>query len=191
MSNNAIRWLLAACAAAATIIHPGELFGDAISREFTVQNDLTAASLSFSDSISREFTVFVEDPTSNNVNSIDSISREFTILNDLSTPPTLTVSDAISREFTLLNNTVSVSLTFADANSRELSIYFRLRCDLNCDDKIDGRDVQIFTLALLNPAQYPTLFPTCLIATADTNNNGAVEPADVPGFVACLLTSGP
>lgn len=164
---------------------------DAFSREDSVPNDPPLTSLSNVDSVSREFTVIAAEQNSGDPIAVDAISRELTAFSDLASPPSLSAVDAASREFTALNDIFAATLSHLDANSREITSYFIVRCDLNCDGVIDGRDVQIFGLALLNPSQYPIQFPTCLIATADTNNNGAIDPADIPGFVTSILTSGP
>lgn len=183
--------LLAALACATTLFAPAVVDADSISREFTILNEIPSGSLAFTDVVSREFTIFVDDQSTSGVVVVDSVSREFSIFNDFSVPVAPTFADSLSREFTLLNTTATASLTHSDATSREHTIYFVVRCDLNCDTRIDGRDVHIFVGALLTPSQYPIQFPTCLIATADTDNSGVLDAADIPGFVACLLTSGP
>ncbi len=63
------------------------------------------------------------------------------------------------------------------------------RGDVNCDGLIDGRDIQAFVMAMLDPALYSGTFPGCEITNADVNEDGAVEPADVAAFVP-LLTGG-
>jgi uncharacterized membrane protein len=59
--------------------------------------------------------------------------------------------------------------------------------DLNCDGQYDGRDVQGFVLALLDPVAYGAAFPTCSTALADTNSDGVVDIDDLVGFVEGLL----
>lgn len=60
--------------------------------------------------------------------------------------------------------------------------------DTNCDSRINGNDIRPFVLALLNPAAYSAQFPTCPIINADANHDGSINSADIPAFVADLLT---
>ena len=66
-----------------------------------------------------------------------------------------------------------------------------LRCeaylgDLNCDNSIDGFDIQPFVLALTNPAAYEGLYPNCNLYLADCNMDGAIDGFDIQTFVELL-----
>ena len=61
------------------------------------------------------------------------------------------------------------------------------RGDLNCDGLINGKDVQAFTFAVVDPGTYGTTYPTCNIFQGDTNNDSAVDLNDIPSFIALLL----
>lgn len=56
------------------------------------------------------------------------------------------------------------------------------RGDMNCDGRIDGTDVQTFVETLWGGA-------ACTPNGGDLDGDGIVSPADVPGFVACLLVA--
>jgi hypothetical protein len=62
------------------------------------------------------------------------------------------------------------------------------RGDLNCDRKIDFRDINPFVLALSEPWLYEQTYPNCDITNADINANGTVSFDDINPFV--LLLSG-
>jgi hypothetical protein len=59
--------------------------------------------------------------------------------------------------------------------------------DLNCDGHLDGRDIQPFVLAVTNPSQYQSQYPSCNILNGDLNGSGTATVADVPLFVQLLL----
>ena len=61
------------------------------------------------------------------------------------------------------------------------------RGDLNCDGRIDGRDVQPFVLSLIDPAAYAAAYPECDIIAADLNCDTAIDSLDVPPFVGLAL----
>jgi hypothetical protein len=54
-------------------------------------------------------------------------------------------------------------------------------CDANCDEAIDGQDVQAFINVLLGFAS------PCAACAGDTNGNSVVEATDVDSFVECLF----
>lgn len=60
--------------------------------------------------------------------------------------------------------------------------------DVNCDGLYDGRDIQAFTKALLDPAGFPTAYPGCNILNADVNLDTVIDITDAPALVARLLT---
>ncbi len=62
-----------------------------------------------------------------------------------------------------------------------------LRGDVNCDGAINGRDIQAWTDALLDPAKYAARYPNCSRCAADFNNDGLVDDNDKLLFIACLL----
>lgn len=59
--------------------------------------------------------------------------------------------------------------------------------DLNCDAQRSAADVAPFVLALINPASYQTLHPSCDIRRADMDGSGRIDGADIAVFVAALL----
>jgi hypothetical protein len=59
--------------------------------------------------------------------------------------------------------------------------------DVNCDGSVNGRDVQAFTTAILDPAGYATEYPGCNILNADTNSDSSATVADVASFVSLLV----
>ena len=61
--------------------------------------------------------------------------------------------------------------------------------DANCDGTVDGFDIQPFVLALTNPAQYESDYPSCSLEQADCNYSGGVDGFDIQPFVE-LLTGG-
>jgi len=62
------------------------------------------------------------------------------------------------------------------------------RGDMNCDGKIDGRDVAAFVQAVLDPVQYGTDHPGCNIRNGDYTADAVVDSADLGGFTTCVLT---
>lgn len=61
--------------------------------------------------------------------------------------------------------------------------------DVNCDGRLDFRDINPFVLALTNPVAYAAAFPHCDVNHADCNGDGSVGFGDINAFV--LLLSGP
>lgn len=59
--------------------------------------------------------------------------------------------------------------------------------DLNCDDRIDGADIEPFLLALLNPSIYQSEFAGCDIDRADMDHDGQIDQLDIPPFVDRLV----
>jgi hypothetical protein len=59
--------------------------------------------------------------------------------------------------------------------------------DLNCDGRIDGLDIDPFTLAVIDPDGYDTQYPGCSLTTGDLNGDGAVDSFDIDEFVALLV----
>ncbi len=58
--------------------------------------------------------------------------------------------------------------------------------DLNCDGRVDFRDINPFVLALGNPQAYEQAFPNCSIVAGDINADGEVNFSDINPFVALL-----
>ena len=58
--------------------------------------------------------------------------------------------------------------------------------DLNCDGIRDEYDVDVFVLALVNPAGYATAYPDCNILNADCNGDGNINALDIDPFVSAL-----
>lgn len=61
--------------------------------------------------------------------------------------------------------------------------------EMNCDGKIDGKDIPGFIEALLSPAGYLSDNPHCLILNGDFSNNASVGAEDIGGMVEALLAS--
>lgn len=59
--------------------------------------------------------------------------------------------------------------------------------DLNCDGVVDGADAAAFTRAATDSAAYAGAHPTCNILGGDYTGDGAVNTADVPGFVQQVI----
>jgi hypothetical protein len=60
--------------------------------------------------------------------------------------------------------------------------------DMNCDGKIDGRDVAPFAIALVDPAAYAAGY-NCDIIRGDMNDDGLVNVGDLGLFLDALLWS--
>jgi len=58
--------------------------------------------------------------------------------------------------------------------------------DLNCDDAVDGFDIQPFVLAMTDPAAYASQYPDCDYMLADVNGDGTVDGYDIQPFVELL-----
>jgi sugar lactone lactonase YvrE len=58
--------------------------------------------------------------------------------------------------------------------------------DVNCDGAISVGDIGAFVLALTQPFEYASQFPTCLMDTADTNRDGVISVGDIGSFVELL-----
>lgn len=102
----------------ATIVIADEVeFTDAISREFSVFNDLSGE-VAFDDAISREFSLF--NDLAGEIAFDDAIGREFSLFNDLVGDVEMT--DGIGREFSVFNDLVGSDVIFVDAISREFSV---------------------------------------------------------------------
>lgn len=84
---------------------------DAISREFSVYNDLRGKPVLVTDAVSRELSVF--NDLSPQPSQADSISRELSVFNDLREKP-VEIVDSISREVSVLNFLSGVIVTSAD-----------------------------------------------------------------------------
>lgn len=59
--------------------------------------------------------------------------------------------------------------------------------DMNCDGTVDMLDVAPFVLALIDPAQYDTEFPSCHVMIADTNNDCRLDGADIGPFALGVI----
>lgn len=65
----------------------------------------------------------------------------------------------------------------------------RLRGDVNCDDAVNNFDIDVFVLAVADPAAYEAAYPNCPVVLADLNYDGAINNFDIDAFVA-LLSGG-
>lgn len=59
--------------------------------------------------------------------------------------------------------------------------------DMNCDGRVNGKDIAPFVLALVDAAAYAAAYPGCPRTHADCDGNGLVETADVDSFAEILL----
>lgn len=62
--------------------------------------------------------------------------------------------------------------------------------DMNCDGTVDIADTGPFALALVDPAGYSVVFPSCDITAADINGDLLNNGSDVAGFAACVIGGG-
>ena len=177
---------------------------DSVSREFTVYVG-TQPLRPQTDAVSREFTAWVGD-FSNDPPNADAISREFTVY--IGTQPLRPQTDAVSREFTAYVDPLGTGVF--DAVSREFTVYTGLQplreqtdcwsreftvtnypegwADVNCDLFVNGLDIHAFVLALLDPANYAALYPTCDPLNADLDLSGEVSLLDIPILINMLLS---
>lgn len=58
--------------------------------------------------------------------------------------------------------------------------------DMNCDQVVNGLDIQGFVLAYTSPADYGATYPNCSINAADYNNDGVVNVVDLSAFIQDL-----
>ena len=58
--------------------------------------------------------------------------------------------------------------------------------DVNCDDVLDGGDIDPFFLALGDPPAYGDAFPDCDPLRGDVNLDGSLDGADIDAFFARL-----
>jgi len=80
-------------------------------------------------------------------------------------------------------------LTYHGNNARTgLYPVVRLRPgDLNCDGRVNFRDINGFVLALTDPPAYEAMYANCdMYVTGDLNGDGAVNEPDVNRFVSLL-----
>ncbi|MGE0482236.1 MAG: hypothetical protein AB7Q17_17395 [Phycisphaerae bacterium] len=62
-----------------------------------------------------------------------------------------------------------------------------LPCDADCSGPTDNFDIDAFVLALTDPEQYASEYPSCdPLCTCDLNQDGAVNNFDINPFVACI-----
>lgn len=65
-----------------------------------------------------------------------------------------------------------------------------VRGDMNCDYAVNNFDIDAFVVALISPANYAEMYPTCRLMNGDVNNDGLVNNFDIDPFVACVINSG-
>ena len=59
--------------------------------------------------------------------------------------------------------------------------------DVDCDGTVNLFDVDPFTVAMIEPGDYATIYPDCDIMLADCNQDGTVDLFDIDPFVALLV----
>ncbi|MCB9851542.1 MAG: hypothetical protein H6819_00480 [Phycisphaerales bacterium] len=85
---------------------------------------------------------------------------------------------------------VAITQAFPESNAQAGAAYATgpVPGDMNCDGKIDGKDIQAFVTAVLAPAQYESTYVDCTILNADVNLDASIDTVDVAPFV--LMLSG-
>ena len=58
--------------------------------------------------------------------------------------------------------------------------------DMNCDDVLNGADIDPFFLALGDPGAYAARFPNCDPQNGDINGDGRLDGGDIDPFFQCL-----
>ena len=61
--------------------------------------------------------------------------------------------------------------------------------DMNCDEKVDGLDVDGFVLAIMDASGYAAQIPGCNILNGDINLSGVTDMGDVELFADCMLNN--
>ena len=80
-------------------------------------------------------------------------------------------------------------LDFADGSSGHFVASLRAAAvlgDMNCDDVLNGGDIDPFFLALGDPAAYAARFPNCDRQNGDINGDGRLDGGDIDPFFQCL-----
>ncbi|MGD8452497.1 MAG: hypothetical protein PVJ57_11810 [Phycisphaerae bacterium] len=89
----------------------------------------------------------------------------------------------------LAGNSYGQFSTLADATVTNACTEFTPG-DTNCDGLVSNFDIQPFLLGLLNPTDYATQYPDCLLlCVADLTGDGQVNNFDIAPFIT-LLTGG-
>lgn len=83
---------------------------------------------------------------------------------------------------------VIATSTFIDGEVRGFLEPIRgpLTGDMNCDFAINNFDIDLFVLALADPAAYGAAQPGCHVLNADANHDHVVNNFDIDAFVECL-----
>ena len=93
----------------------------------------------------------------------------------------------ISNTECVINNLGEV--TWLHGNFPDLDLWVMRRFplgDLNCDGAFNGADIDLFFLALGDPAAYDAMLPNCDPLLGDMNGDGALNGADIDPFFAAL-----
>jgi len=67
-----------------------------------------------------------------------------------------------------------------------VAFYIRQPGDMNCDGSVNNADIPAFILALTEPAEWESLYPTCDVLNGDIDSDGSFNNADIPAFVLLL-----
>lgn len=62
--------------------------------------------------------------------------------------------------------------------------------DMNCDESVNGADIDPFFMAVGDPPSYLAAYPNCNINHADVNGDGIVNGADIVMFLECVGNGG-
>ncbi|MBU0637360.1 MAG: PQQ-binding-like beta-propeller repeat protein [Planctomycetes bacterium] len=77
---------------------------------------------------------------------------------------------------------------YFDGNTRELValIPVTVKGDSNCDDVVNGFDIDAFVLALIGQAEWEAMYACDYIGANDLNNDGVVNGFDIDAFIGRL-----
>ncbi|MGD8452078.1 MAG: hypothetical protein PVJ57_09695 [Phycisphaerae bacterium] len=75
---------------------------------------------------------------------------------------------------------------FEESNLSEMPACYAIG-DMNCDGTVNNFDIAPFVMALSNPTNYETQYPTCDRYLADVDGDGSVNNFDISPFIALLL----
>lgn len=87
----------------------------------------------------------------------------------------------------LVNSASIVFDTNPAISTNAVTLTVRVLGDLNCDGVLDGRDIQPFVLALMDPVAYAAAYPNCEASLADMDRSGTTDVADIGALVLALL----
>ena len=108
------------------------------------------------------------------------------------TPKDAVESDNFGIAVALCGDTAMVGAKLGSGENRNCGAVYGFELsdfyagDLNCDGAFNGDDIDLFFLALGDPAEYVARLPHCDVMLADMNGNGRLDGGDIDPFFACL-----